>query len=92
LDKPQERANLRENTQKSEDSVSSFLTKYGVDWFQQAQIKTESCDHMNNTKKSKKKKVKCTIVQALRLCTGRTAYRGSKGIALPFHDHCTRRG
>ena len=31
-------------------------------------------------------------VQALKLCTGRTAYRGSRGIALPFHDHGTRRG
>ena len=39
-----------------------------------------------------KVKVKCTIVQALRLCTGRTAHRGNKGIALPFHDHGTRRG
>jgi hypothetical protein len=37
-------------------------------------------------------KVKCTLVQALRLCTGRTAHRGSRGIALPFHDHGTRRG
>jgi hypothetical protein len=27
-----------------------------------------------------------------RLCTGRTAYRGSRGIALPFHDRGTRRG
>ena len=37
--------------------------------------------------------VKCTLVQSLRLCTGRTAYRGSKGIlvTLPFHDHGTRR-
>ena len=25
-------------------------------------------------------------------CTGRTAHRGSRGIALPFHDHSTRRG
>ena len=40
----------------------------------------------------KKKKVKCTLVQALRLCTGRTAHRGSRGIALPFLDHGTRRG
>jgi len=31
-------------------------------------------------------KVKCTLVQALRLCTGRTAYRGSRGVALLFHD------
>ena len=38
------------------------------------------------------KKVKCTLVQALRLCTGRTAYRRSRGIALPFHDLGTRRG
>ena len=38
------------------------------------------------------KKVKCTLVQALRLCTGRTAHRGSRGIALLFHDHGTRRG
>jgi hypothetical protein len=33
----------------------------------------------------------CTLVQALRLCTGRTAHRRSRGIALPFLDHCTRR-
>ena len=39
-----------------------------------------------------KKKVKVTLVQALRLCTGRKAYTGSSGIALPFHDHGTRRG
>jgi len=39
-----------------------------------------------------KVKVKCTLVQALRLCTGRTAHRGSRGIALLFHNHGTRRG
>jgi hypothetical protein len=31
-------------------------------------------------------KVKVTLVQALRLCTGRTAHRESRGIALFFHD------
>ena len=36
--------------------------------------------------------VKCTLVQALRLCTGRTAHRGSRGIALLFLDHSNRRG
>jgi hypothetical protein len=36
--------------------------------------------------------VKCTLVQALRLCTGRAAHRESRGIAVPFHDHGTRRG
>jgi len=38
------------------------------------------------------KKVKCTLVQALRLCTDRTAHRGSTGIALLFLDHVTGRG
>ena len=39
-----------------------------------------------------KVKLKCPLVQALRLCTGCKAHRGSRGIALPFHDHGTRRG
>ena len=39
-----------------------------------------------------KVRVKVTLVQALRLCTGRTAHTGSRGIALPFHDHGTRKG
>jgi hypothetical protein len=38
-----------------------------------------------------KVKVKCTLVQALRFCTGRMAHRGSRGIALLFLDHGTRR-
>ena len=38
-----------------------------------------------------KVKVKCTLVQALRLCTGRLTNRGSRGIALLFLDHGTRR-
>ena len=37
-------------------------------------------------------RVKCTLAQALRFCTGRTAQRGSRSIALPFLDHGTRRG
>ena len=38
------------------------------------------------------KNVKCTLVQAQRLCTGRTTRTGSRGIALLFLDHGTRRG
>ena len=38
-----------------------------------------------------KGKVKCNLVQALRLCTGRTAHKGSRGIALLFLYHGTRR-
>jgi hypothetical protein len=37
-------------------------------------------------------KVKVHPVQALRLCTGRTVHMVSRGIALPFHDHGTRKG
>ena len=39
-----------------------------------------------------KVKVKFALIQALRLGTGRTAHRGSRGIALTFFDHGTRRG
>ena len=39
-----------------------------------------------------KSKVKVILVVALRLCTGRTAHRGSRGIALPFHDHGIKEG
>jgi len=39
-----------------------------------------------------KVKVKCTLVQALRLCTGCTDHKGSRGVAVLFLDHGTRRG
>jgi hypothetical protein len=48
--------------------------------------------HLFRNMKHKLKKLKCTLVQTLRLCTGHTTHRGSRGIALPFHDHGTRRG
>ena len=35
---------------------------------------------------------KCTLEQALRLCTGRTAHRGSRGIALVFHEQTALEG
>ena len=41
---------------------------------------------------AEKLKVKCTLVQALRFCTGRKAHRGSRGIVLLFLEHGTRRG
>jgi hypothetical protein len=37
-------------------------------------------------------KVKCTLVQVLRLCTGRTAHWGSRRIALLFHDQRHEKG
>jgi len=39
-----------------------------------------------------KVKIKRTLVQALRLCTGPAAHRGSRGIAVLFLDHGTRWG
>ena len=39
-----------------------------------------------------KVKVKCTLVQALKLCTGRTDHKGSRGVALLFLDHGTKSG
>jgi len=34
-------------------------------------------------------KVKCTVVQALRLCTGRTVHRGIRGIGKGKVHRCT---
>jgi len=36
--------------------------------------------------------VKCTLVQALRLCTGRTVHRDTRDIPVLFLDHGARRG
>jgi len=36
--------------------------------------------------------VKCTLVQALRLCTGRTVHRGRRGLVVLFLDHGAGRG
>ena len=44
-----------------------------------------SCLHVNV-------KINCTLLQALRVCTGRTAHRRSRGIALLFLNHGTKRG
>ena len=54
-----------------------YLDKIGIDWT------------WSNNGSRKVKYVKCTLVQSLRLYTGRTAHRGSRGIALPFHEDGT---
>jgi hypothetical protein len=54
--------------------------------------RTVKCTIVQAPRLSTGRTVKCTIVQAPRLCTGRTAHRGSKDIAVPFHDHGTRKG
>ena len=55
-------------------------------------LKPESIFHKTSIWFKRWSKVKCTLVQALRLCTGRKAHRGSRGVSLPFHDHRNRRG
>jgi len=47
---------------------------------------TLNCSTWHNGVLYNKVKVKVTLVRALRLCTGRTAHRGNRGIALLFHD------
>jgi hypothetical protein len=51
----------------------------------------EACNSPKKTVRYRTK-VQCTFVQALRLCTGRRAHRMSGSIALPFHEHGTKRG
>jgi len=55
-------------------------------WYQLRCILTQALCNTKTHAWNISKKVKCTLVQALRLCTGRTAHRGSRGIALLFYD------
>ena len=48
------------------------------------------CDILASVIHSVKVKVKGTLAQAQRLCTGRTAHMGSRGITLLFLDHGNR--
>jgi len=58
-----------------------FNTRYSQQWY-----KYRNCKSVGLIEK-----VKVTLVQSLRLCTGRTAHRRSRGIALLFHNYDTRR-
>ena len=60
----------------------SIILKIGHILLQKWQI-IHQCE-IHATDNISKVKVQCPLVQALRLCTGRTAHRGSRGIALPF--------
>jgi len=59
----------------------------------QPQSPTETCDKTIEWKYASLWRLnKCTLVQALMLCTGHTAQMVGWGIALLFLDHGTRRG
>ena len=55
-----------------------MLVCNGILLGQSGVFETESC------RGKSKRNVKCTLVQALRLCTGSTVHRGSRGIALMY--------
>ena len=74
---------LEQVTYRRHESISRHLTKFGLPRLPGAR---DLCSPVLDYK------VKCTLVRALRLCTGRTAHIGSRGIALLFHDHDTRSG
>ena len=61
-------------------SQSLYQLRYPAHIWKEAGVKLEKVKVKVNVKV--KVKVKVTLVQALRLCTGRTAHRGSRGIAL----------
>ena len=63
------------------DKVEEFIT-----------VQQATDDNTTRRMRIGKGKGNYTLLQALRLCTGRTVHRGSRGIALPFLYHGTRRG
>ena len=70
-----------------------FCTVSTVSWiWHVTKIKRSEDSYLVSEFHMVKAKVKCTLVQALRLCRGRTAHTGSRGIAPHFLDHDTRRG
>ena len=75
--------------QKNGTPPGSIHACHPSEWTQ-SEIFTQYFLHF--TKHTKSLKVKWALVQTLRLCTGRTAHRGSKCIALLFLDHSTRGG
>ena len=70
-----------------------YVLKYRFDYTISSQLNScVSCRSFNIGFHQGKLEENCTLVRALRLCTCRTAYRGSRSIALLFLDHGTRRG
>jgi len=67
---------------------SRIRVVYPVNWF------STSLRNVGNCLANRKfflHRIMCTLVQALRLCTGLTAHKGSRVIDLLFLDHGTRR-
>ena len=75
-------------------SVSSYIPNHYVLKFASIKVSNQqviglsfSCNLSNIVNVNGK--VKCTVVQALRLCTGRTAHKGSRGIGKGKVHRCT---
>ena len=69
--------------------LHSFLTS-GLNWHER--LISQAVRFTPEIQSRYKGKVNFTLIQSLRICTGRNALRGSRGIALPFLDHGARRG
>ena len=68
------------------------ITNYIITWHPTLLSLTRLLFHFCHYLGKVKGKVKVTLVQSLRLCTGRMVQWGSRVIALHFQDHSTRRG
>jgi hypothetical protein len=81
-------------TDTSHRFILRYDTSFGttVEQMSKCQLWPRRCLMCTMCYQCKKNKIMCTLVQALMLCTDRTAHRGSRGISLLFHDHSTRRG
>ena len=66
-------------------NVHSFMG-FCFKWKQFVFVKYAAFCNKINIPVNKTVRVKVTLVQALLLCTGSTAHRGSRSIALLFHD------
>jgi hypothetical protein len=66
-------------------NVHSFMG-FCFKWKQFVFVKSAAFCNKINIPVNKTVKVKCNLVQALRLFSGCTVHRGSRGIALIFHD------
>ena len=86
-DYPNRSTNIRINTCLYDKIVEYFVNKSSTFKTSNATFFMQLTQNIQSRlRPTLKGKVKCTLVQALRLCTGRTAHRGGRGIALLFHD------
>jgi len=81
-EKPSKRTASLQTFQTQSRSAAHFTGIFGIIYVDYCTIWCEiKLTHLKG-KTEGKGEVKCTLVQALKLCTGRTAHRGSRDIAV----------